>query len=114
GHVVCHHHSRTTHAKESFMTDQPPKPAFVDDLHALEIFASDASGFFISEGVVRFTFESIRASHKDNPDTPSRVVIARVAMPVPGAQRLLVGLYDFLRKNKLDPVPPTPERDKLQ
>lgn len=96
------------------MTDQTPKPEFIDDLHSPEIFASDASGFFLSEGVVRFTFESIRASHKDNPDTPSRVVIARVAMPVPGAQRLLVGLYDFLRKNKLDPVPPTPEKDKLQ
>jgi hypothetical protein len=96
------------------MTDQTPKPAFIDDLHSPEIFASDASGFFISEGVVRFTFESIRASHRDNPDTPSRVVVARVAMPVPGAQRLLIGLYDFLRKNKLDPVPATPEKDQLQ
>jgi hypothetical protein len=96
------------------MTDQIPIPEFIDDLRSPEIFASDASGFFISEGVVRFTFESVRASHKDNPDPPARVVIARVAMPVPGAQRLLIGLYDFLRKNKLDPVPPTPEKDKLQ
>lgn len=96
------------------MSDQAAKPEFIDDLRATEIFASDASGFFLSEGVVRFTFESVRASHKDNPDTPARVVIARLAMPVPGAQRLLVGLYDFLRKNKLDPVPPTPDKDRLQ
>ncbi len=96
------------------MADQPPRPAFVDDLQSIEIFASDASGFFLSEGVVRFTLESIRASHKDNPDTPSRVVIARLAMPVPGAQRLLVGLYDFLRKNQLDPVAPAAEKGRLQ
>ncbi len=96
------------------MAEQPPRPAFIDDLHSIEIFASDASGFFLSEGVVRFTLESVRASHKDNPDTPSRVVIARLAMPVPGAQRLLVGLYDFLRKNQLDPGPPPPDRDRLQ
>jgi len=96
------------------MADQPPRPAFVDDLQSIEIFASDASGFFLSEGVVRFTLESIRASHKDNPDTPSRVVIARLAMPVPGAQRLLIGLYDFLRKNQLDPGAPAAEKGRLQ
>ncbi len=96
------------------MADQPPRPAFVDDLQSIEIFASDASGFFLCEGVVRFTLESIRASHKDNPDTPSRVVIARLAMPVPGAQRLLVGLYDFLRKNQLDPGAPASEKGWLQ
>lgn len=96
------------------MSSQPPKPQFVDDLHATEIFASDASGFFLHEGVVRFTFESVRASHTDNPATPARVVVARVAMPVPGVQRLLVGLYDFLRKNQLDPVPLQADREQLQ
>ncbi len=96
------------------MPDQPPQPEFIEDLHSVEIFASDASGFFLSEGIVRLTFESIRASHRDNPDTPARVVVARVAMPVPAAQRLLVGLYDFLRKNQLAPVTANEEKPRLQ
>ena len=87
---------------------------FMDDPHAPEFFASEASGFFVNEGVVHITFESARVNHERTPGPVKRVVIGRLAMPIPAMQRLAIGLYDFLKKQGLDPVPPPPSKDQIQ
>jgi hypothetical protein len=97
------------------MTKQGETPGveFIDDPHAPEVFAGEAVGFFLSAGIIQITFASPRANHGKEPTSVSRLVIARLAMPVSGAQGLAAGLYDFLKKQGLDPVP-VPEKDKLQ
>lgn len=86
---------------------------FIDNPQAPEFFSSDASGFFVHEGVVHITFESARVNHVTNPAPINRVVIGRLSMPVAAAQRLAVGLYDFLKKQGLDPAP-VPSKSSLQ
>ena len=93
---------------------EPPKVEFIDNPHAPEVFATEAVGFFVNSGVLHITFASARVNHVSNPGPVNRVVISRLAMPVAAAQGLAVGLYDFLRKQGLDPVPPPPDKDKLQ
>ncbi len=88
-------------------------PVLIDNPHAPEVFASACTGFFVENGVVHLTFESMRVNHAMDPGPVNRVVIARLAMSVAGAQGLAAGLYDFLKKQGLDPVP-TPSADQLQ
>ena len=45
--------------------EQPVK--FVDDPLAQEIYASAASGFFVANGNITITFESLRPDHSDKP-----------------------------------------------
>ncbi len=97
------------------MTNQveSSKVEFIDDPHAPEIFASGVSGFFVNSGNISITFESARVNHIATPGPINRVVIGRLVMSIAGAQNLALGLYDFLKKQGLDPVP-VPEKDKLQ
>ena len=87
----------------------PPPGTVIDAPHAPEVFATDAIGFFVNDGVVRITFASARASHVSNPAPINLVVIGRLAMPTRTAQALAVGLYDFLKKQGLDPTSPPPK-----
>ena len=57
-----------------------------------------ATGFFVSNGIISITLESIRADHGDKPGPLSRVVVGRLTMPAAGAQGLAIGLFDFLEK----------------
>lgn len=72
--------------------------AFVDNPNAPELYASGATGFFVSNGTVTITLESIRADHTDKPGPLTRVVVGRLTMPAAGAQGLAIGLFDFLEK----------------
>jgi hypothetical protein len=89
------------------------KVEFIDNPLAPETFASGVSGFLITPGTIHITFESARVNHMLSPGPVNRVVVARLVMPVAGAQALAAGLYDFLKQHGLDPVP-TPAKDKLQ
>jgi hypothetical protein len=93
--------------------EQEPPLSFVDNLHAPEVFASSCTGFFVENGVVHLTFESLRVNHATSPGPVNRVVIARLVMPISGAQGLAAGLYDFLKNQGLDPVP-VPDRSQVQ
>jgi hypothetical protein len=93
--------------------DVPQPLPFLDNPHAPEVFATVATGFFINAGNVSITFESLRVNHETSPGPVNRVVIARVVIPVAGAQALALSLYDFLKKQGLDPAPIGPEQ-KLQ
>ncbi len=71
---------------------------FIDNPGAPELYASGATGFFVSNGAISITLESIRASHSEPPGPLSRVVVGRLVMPIAGAQGLAIGLFDFLEK----------------
>jgi hypothetical protein len=70
----------------------------VDNPEAPEFYASGATGFFVSDGTVTITLESLRADHGDTPGPLKRVVVGLLTMPAAGAQGLSIGLFDFLEK----------------
>jgi len=72
--------------------------SFVDNPNAPELYASGATGFFVSNGAITITLESVRADHGPAAGPLSRVVVGRLVMPVAGAQGLAIGLFDFLEK----------------
>ena len=82
------------------MTTPPKAPAitFVDNPEAPEFYASGATGFFVSNGIITITLESLRADHGEKPGPLKRVVVGRLTMPAAGAQGLAIGLFDFLEK----------------
>lgn len=90
-----------------------PQIPLIDNPSAPCAYADEAFGFFINSGVVHITFTTAQVDHRSSPGPIRRVVVARLAMPVQGAQSLAVGLYDFLKKNGLDPAP-APSKDKMQ
>jgi hypothetical protein len=85
--------------------DQAPDVAisYVDNPGAPDVFADEASGFFVRNGVISITFAAARIDHSTAPGPINRVVIGRLVMPVSGAQNLAVGLYDFLAQRGLTP-----------
>ena len=85
------------------MADTTPV-AFVDDPHAPEIFVSAVTGYFCLTPNVILTFESARVDHSASPGPINRVVVARLAMSIPAAQALALGLHDFLRTQGYDPT----------
>lgn len=86
------------------MADKGKVPInFIDDPHAPEVFASDITGFFIVGANVVMTLESARVDHSESPGPLNRVVIARVVMPIDTAQRLVVGMNDFLTARGFSP-----------
>ena len=88
-------------------TKTAPEIKFVDNPNAPELYASGATGFFVSNGIISITLESIRADHGEKPGPLSRVVVGRLTMPAAGAQGLAIGLFDFLEKQGFkDEKPP--------
>ncbi|MEA3002588.1 MAG: hypothetical protein QOH81_1376 [Sphingomonadales bacterium] len=69
--------------------------------HLPEIFVDEAAQFFLLNGVLRITFASVRPDEKGG---PVRTATARIAMPVRGGQKFAIGLWDFLKKQGLDPA----------
>ena len=89
------------------MSNQSPLalPPLIDDERAPEAFADEAVGFLIHNGNVTITFAASRSDYaSDNPNV-RRVVMARIVMPIGGAQDLALGLYDFLKSSGHDPAP---------
>jgi hypothetical protein len=80
-----------------------PKVSFVDVPLAPDVFADEAIGFFVRNGVISITFSTARVDHSTAPGPVNRVVIGRLVMPIDGAQGLAVGLYDFLAQRGLAP-----------
>lgn len=84
----------------------PTPPPLIDNPFAPEVFADEATGFFLHQGNLSITFSSARVDHKSSPGPVSRVVVGRLVLPVAGAIGLAVGLYDFLKKMGIDPAHP--------
>jgi hypothetical protein len=96
--------------------DEPAAPLvnFIDNPHAPEVFSGGATGFFFNNGNVHIAFESLRVDHSTNPGPVNRVVIARLVMPIAGAQGLAVGLFEFLKARGLAPEFSPQPHEKLQ
>jgi hypothetical protein len=90
-----------------------PSP-ILENIFAPELFASEATIFSIGPSTVTITFTSARFDNSTDPATHKRVVIARLVLPVRGAQGLAAGLYDCLKKQGLDPVPPPVDPQQIQ
>ena len=93
--------------------DTAPPVAFIDNPHAPEVFAAEAVGFLVNAGNIHITFATPRVNHATSPGPVNRVVMARLVMPIQGAQGLAAGLYDFLKNQRLDPVP-VPDKNQMQ
>lgn len=85
----------------------------VENLFAPEVFASEAAFFSTGPGIVTVTFTSYRWDNSTTQAAQRRVVVGRLVMPLAGAQGLAAGLYDYLSKQGLDPVP-KPEPGQIQ
>lgn len=81
---------------------QSPPVNFIDNPHAPDVFATDATGFFAFNGSIIITFEAAHVDHRETPGPVNRVVIGRLVMPAPGAHALAVGLFDFLKAQGFD------------
>ena len=80
------------------MTDTTP--ALLDNPHAPDVFADEATGFFLAGGNLRITFASYRVNHSVSPGPVSRVVIGRLVMSLPAAEAMQRGLADFIARMK--------------
>ena len=79
-------------------------PDVVDNMLSPELFCDGALSFFVLNGVVRITLTSVRAPQSlSAPGRPVPVIVARISMPVSGAQELALGLNDFLEKQGFSP-----------
>jgi hypothetical protein len=77
---------------------------FVDSPHAPEIYASSCTGFLINNGNISLTFESPRGDHSTGAVQINRVVVARVVLPIAGAQALALSLHDYLTQQGFSPT----------
>jgi hypothetical protein len=70
---------------------------------APDVFADEAVGFEVVQGVIRVSFGAIKMADAVPPSPNRMVVIGRLVLPVEGAQRLALGLFDFLKQQGHDP-----------
>ena len=85
-------------------TIERSKVRFVDNIYAPEHFVEDASGFFLKNGVLHITFEAHKVDHTISPPPLTRIVAARIAMPIDGAIAMTLSLYDYLKRQGIDPL----------
>jgi hypothetical protein len=95
--------------------DEKPQTrvVFMDDPHAPELYADVVSGFFLHNGNISLTFDAARYDHS-NAGAVNRVVTARIVLPIRGAQGLALSLFDFLKKQGLDPTKAATDGDTMQ
>ena len=88
----------------------PPRVpiTFIDNPHAPEFFADEASGIAFLNENIRLTFESMRVNHVTSPGPVNRVVIGRLVIPLAGAERLRDLLTNYIGKIRGDDDQPTP------
>jgi len=68
-----------------------------------DVFADDAVMFDMVNGTIRITFGVMTATEPTPPSPVAMAVIGRLILPANAAQRLCLGLYDYLKKIGLDP-----------
>ena len=79
--------------------------AMLENLLAPEVFASLATIFSINGGCVTIKFVSLRWDNSNEPAVQRAVVVARITLPLEGAQSLAGGLQSFLTKHGLTQAP---------
>lgn len=76
----------------------PEVPILVNDPLAPDIFADEATGFYLLGGNVPVTFSTWRVNHEASPGSANRVVTCRLVIPVDQAEALAKGLGEFLER----------------
>ena len=69
-----------------------------------DIFADEAIAFDSVNGTIRITLATLKMSEPAAPSPMHYVANGRVIMTLPGAQRLAIALFDYLKKQGLDPA----------
>jgi hypothetical protein len=82
----------------------PASVSYMDNPMAPDLYADEAVGFSMSNGVAKITLASARANHVSKPGPVNHVVIGRIVMPIQTAQNLAAGLFDFLKSHGVDPL----------
>lgn len=82
------------------MADETPQPKVLDNPHSPDVFADDALSFSVLDGTVRITFSAFKFTQPP-PGEGCNVVVGRLVMPQAGAERLALGLFDFLKSRGL-------------
>ena len=80
-----------------------PPVTFRDNPLAPDIFADQAAGTYLLNGVVRITLESARVNHQTSPGPVTRVVMGRLVMPVASAEAMARAILDLIEKQKSQP-----------
>ena len=79
-------------------------PKFVGGFSTPDVFADDAMTFERVNDTIRITFGVSRMEKAQAPSDVALVAIGRLILPVASAQRLSLGLHDYLVKQGLDPT----------
>lgn len=75
----------------------------VADGHVGDVFADEAIDMEFINGTVRIRFAVAVSTESVNPSPRHFAPVGRLVMPAASAQRLCLGLYDFLKNAGLDP-----------
>jgi hypothetical protein len=86
------------------MANTAGKMGVISNPHVPDIFADEALSFDLINGTVRISLASIKMVEAAAPSPNQYVTVGRLVMTVPGAQRLAIALFDYLKKNGLDPT----------
>ena len=70
---------------------------------SVDVLADDAIGFELVNGTVRITFATIKMIDPAPPSNVHFVPVGRLVIGVPGAQRLALTLFDYLKTQGHDP-----------
>ncbi|SOB86669.1 hypothetical protein SAMN06297144_1777 [Sphingomonas guangdongensis] len=86
------------------MADKAGGMNVVSNPFVADIFADEAIAFDVVNGTVRITLATMKMAEAAAPSPMHFVANGRVIMTVPGAQRLALALFDYLKKQGLDPA----------
>lgn len=72
--------------------------------HSTDTFVDEALSFEMVNDVIRITFASAKMAEGVPPSPMQLVVVGRLLMGVAPAQRLAIGLFDYLKRQGHDPA----------
>jgi hypothetical protein len=80
------------------------KVPVVSHPHVADHFVDEVIAFDHRNGTVRLTLATLKMAEPAAPSPMQYVAVGRLIMPEVGAQRLAIALFDYLKKQGLDPT----------
>jgi hypothetical protein len=81
-------------------TSKTSKRSLKEQPTTVDLFADGAAGLFLFNGNLRITLETNRADHGTTPPTTNHFVVARLVMPVAGAEAMARGILKSIGSHK--------------
>jgi hypothetical protein len=78
--------------------------AVVAHAHSADHFADEVIAFDLRNGTLRMTLATLKMVEPAAPSPLHYVATGRVILPVAGAQRLAIALFDYLKKQGIEPA----------